>query len=92
MGFEETVQFVEEEANLFELNDLIKMMRNQIKRVAYQHTWKLGQAVMTIKELQNKIPCDIIGTVVEINKINLKIDFGEYGIHTFPKSIIKQAS
>jgi hypothetical protein len=92
MGFDATIEFVEDEAALDELYDLREMIKNRITQIVIQMSWKLGQAVQMRQEYRHKKPFDAVGIVVKINQVKLIIDFGEYGVLTRPKTMIESVS
>jgi hypothetical protein len=89
MGFDATMQFIEEEASLPELNDLRTIINHRAIILADKKSWRVGQKVRMIKECQAKKPYDTIGEIVKVNRVKLRIDFGIHRIWLCRKTIVE---
>lgn len=50
--------------------------------------WFVGQKVQMKQKYRNKKPYDFIGEVSKVNRVKLKVDFGNSLFYTIPKTMV----
>jgi len=51
--------------------------------------WFVTQKVILKEEHQDRKPFDKIGTVLKVNPVKVRVNFGEYGIYNVPKTMLE---
>ena len=69
---------------------LIEAFQNRLKDITVHSacTWKIGDKVQLIQRFHHRKPYNTIGTIIKINKKNIKIDFGIYKIWKISKTVL----
>ena len=53
--------------------------------------WKVGDKVQMSPEHRNRKPHGAVGTIQKINKVKMKVDFGNFQIWNVPKAMLVTA-
>ncbi len=64
--------------------------RERRKNLVYVKTsaWRVGDEVKLLPEHQSRKPYDTLGKIIKINRVKMRVDFGNCMIYTVPKTML----